>query len=168
MKFCPKCNNIMDIGKNMPKIIDLINTPQTVSTDNSNSNIETETETEIKTKIDTGIETDNKTKLSDLDEMQYAYLVCKNCSYFEQLQERTLVFSRMNDDMSSTQIDLNRYKYITHDKTLPHTRDYICNNVNCESHKNYLIKDAVWFRPNPNSYSTYYACCICQTIWNQS
>jgi hypothetical protein len=147
----------MDIGKSMPKIT-TADTPQTVSSDNS----ESETLTKIKTKTLT------QSKLDDLDEMQYAYLVCKNCSYFEQLQERTLVFSRMNDDMTTTQIDLNRYKYITYDQTLPHTRDYTCNNTDCETHKNHLVRDAVWFRPNPNSYATYYACCLCKTIWNQS
>jgi hypothetical protein len=158
MKFCPKCNNIMDIGKSMPKITS-IDTPQTVSTDGT---------TEIENKTKSKSKSQTQTKLDELDEMQYAYLVCKNCSYFEQLQERTLVFSRMNDDMTTTQIDLNRYKYITYDQTLPHTRDYTCNNSDCKTHKDHLLRDAVWFRPNPNSYATYYACCQCKTIWNQS
>ena len=165
MKFCSKCNNIMDIGKSAPKSVSNIDTPQTVSTDGES---ERESEIDTKSKSETKLSNTNKAKIDELDEMQHAYIVCKNCSYFEQLLERTLVFSRMNDDMTTTQIDLSRYKYITHDQTLPHTRDYVCHNKDCASHKNHLVKDAVWFRPNPNSYATYYACCQCKTIWNQS
>ena len=63
---------------------------------------------------------------------------------------------------------LSKYKNMIHDKTLPHTRDYVCKNKDCSSHKDPSKRDAVWFRPIATSYSTYYGCTACATIWNIS
>ena len=55
-----------------------------------------------------------------------------------------------------------------YDNTLPHTRDYICKNNDCKSHKNTSLRNAKWFRPIQHSYVTYYVCCECDTVWNIS
>ena len=147
MQYCPQCNNIMDIGRIPPKIetLNIDNTPNTISTSSISSEVD-------------------KKESSSTD---HAYRICKNCSYFEKLTERTLVLSRTNDS-SSISKNLDKYKFMIYDKSLPHTRDYICKNKSCESHKSNIKKDAVWFRPNQKNYNTIMACCTCMTLWNIS
>jgi hypothetical protein len=108
-------------------------------------------------------------KSTEIDDSLSAYRICKNCSYYEKLVGKTLVLSRMNmgSSMSGVQ-DLSKYKYMIYDKTLPHTRDYVCKNEKCASHKDNTKRDAVWFRPQSNSYSTCYACVTCSMVWNIS
>jgi hypothetical protein len=100
------------------------------------------------------------------DEAQNAFIICKNCSYSEKLVKRTLLLNKMSKNSSIDFNDLSKYKYMRYDNTLPHTRDYICKNKECKSNKDHTLKDAKWFRPNQNSYITYYICCECGTIWN--
>ena len=108
-------------------------------------------------------------KSTEIDDSLSAYRICKNCSYYEKLVGKTLVLSRMNIGTSISGLqDLSKYKYMIHDKTLPHTRDYICKNDKCVSHKDFSKRDAVWFRPHSNSYSTCYACVACSMVWNIS
>jgi hypothetical protein len=193
MQFCPKCDNIMDIGKTAPKVSLNVSTPDTVSTETKSNedqvsrliqlykNKEDISNFNIDMKLLTSNAEFNKLKEADkneiikilksseIDESLSAYRICKNCSYFERLVGRTLVLSRMNTEASmSGTTDLSKYKYMIHDKTLPHTRDYICKNDKCESHKNHEKRNAVWFRPHMNSYSTYYGCVTCNTVWNIS
>jgi hypothetical protein len=183
----------MDIGKSAPKVSLSVATPNTVSTETKSSedqvskliqlykNKEDISNINIDIKLVTTNTEFNKLKEADkneiikilksseIDESLSAYRVCKNCSHFERLIGRTLVLSRMNIEASmSDVIDLSKYKYMIHDKTLPHTRDYICKNDKCESHKNHEKRNAVWFRPHMNSYSTYYGCVTCSTVWNIS
>ncbi len=183
----------MDIGKTAPKVSLNVSTPDTVSTETKSNedqvsrliqlykNKEDISNFNIDMKLLTSNAEFNKLKEADkneiikilksseIDESLSAYRICKNCSYFERLVGRTLVLSRMNTEASmSGTTDLSKYKYMIHDKTLPHTRDYICKNDKCESHKNHEKRNAVWFRPHMNSYSTYYGCVTCNTVWNIS
>ncbi len=200
MQFCPKCDNIMDIGKSAPKISITQITPNTVSSDtkeeiNSNSSKNNDISKLIEIyksgdnitmfKIDIKdltshpdfikLKDSDKTniikiiKSTEIDDSLSAYRICKNCSYYEKLVGKTLVLSRMNmgSSMSGVQ-DLSKYKYMIYDKTLPHTRDYVCKNEKCASHKDLTKRDAVWFRPQSNSYSTCYACVTCSMVWNIS
>lgn len=204
MQFCPKCDNIMDIGKSAPRITVNVATPNTVSDTTesaeaheaaealeSSKNIIVKLITLYKNKEDISqFKIDMKHLLShpeymklkendksnilkllknDIDDAMSAYRICKNCSYFEKMVGKTLVLSRMNmgSNLSNKQ-DLSKYKYMVHDKTLPHTREYVCKNENCITHKDYSKRDAVWFRPSPTSYSTCYACIACNMIWNIS
>lgn len=198
MQFCPKCDNIMDIGKSAPKISINQTTPDTVSTD-SKENISNNSNNEISKLIEMYKSGDNITmfkidikdltshpdfnklkdtdknnilkimKSTEIDDSLSAYRICKNCSYYEKMVGKTLVLSRMNQGTSMSGIqDLSKYKYMIHDKTLPHTRDYVCKNDKCVSHKDLTKRDAVWFRPQSNSYSTCYACVTCSMVWNVS
>jgi hypothetical protein len=101
------------------------------------------------TKILKGVEDDSLT----------AVIVCKNCSYSEKLTKRTLILNKMSNFSTDAYTDLTKYKYMRYDNTLPHTRDYVCKNKDCNTHKNSELKNAKWFRPIQNSYMTYYVCC---------
>ena len=192
MQYCPKCDNIMDIGKTVPKPALNLATPDTVTNtteEKYNAKVKVEKLIELyksgeditKFNIDIKKITSNsefaklkdsdknsiiKLLSDDIDDMQSAYRICRNCSYHEKLSETTLILSRMNTNIS-TAIEED-YSYMVYDKTLPHTRDYKCKNKSCESHNNPSKKDAVWFRPKLNSYSIYYGCTTCKTVWNVS
>lgn len=198
MHFCPQCDNIMDVGKSIPKINLLQQAPTTISTssvshtnqidiidkiinsyknketfDKDKYNIELEQLSThpnfIKLKEVDRVKIIKMLNLENLDDNKIAYLICKNCLYHEKLTKKTLILNRMNlNSTTSSNINLNKYKYMIHDKTLPHTRDYVCKNKACISHTDFTKRDAVWFRPNANSYSTYYGCTACSTIWNIS
>lgn len=200
MQFCPKCDNIMDIGKSAPKISITQITPNTVSSDTKEEvNSISSKNNDISKLIEMYKNGDNITmfkidikdltsypdfiklkdadknniikiiKSTEIDDSLSAYRICKNCSYYEKLVGKTLVLSRMNLGSSISGIqDLSKYKYMIYDKTLPHTRDYVCKNEKCLSHKDLTKRDAVWFRPQSNSYSTCYACVACSMVWNVS
>ena len=102
---------------------------------------------------------------SKLDESQGAFRICKNCSYFEKITSRTLIMSKTIQTSVEKSDDLDRYKYMVHADYLPHTKDYICKNKDCATHKKPEIKDAVWFRPIAKTFNTYYACCVCEQVW---
>ena len=197
MQFCPQCDNVMDIGKSIPKVNLLQKAPTTVSTTSVsqsqpqedivdkiiNAYKNKENISSMKVDVDDLTTNGNFNKLKEqdkqkilkllnlenLDDNKVAYQICKNCLYNEKLTSRTLVLSRMNlNTNNSSTANLSKYKNMIYDKTLPHTRDYVCKNKECTSHKDFNKRDAVWFRPIPNSFSTYYGCTACQTIWNIS
>jgi len=195
MKYCPKCDNLMDISKSSPKVIQEIN-PTTVSTTTDKSiNINVEQTTKIINMYLNGIDIKSETvdiaqlqkntefsKLKDKDKKELiriiktteddtsnAYMICKNCSYSERLTKRTLVLNKMSKHATNNiVVDQSRYKYMKDLNILPHTRDYICKNKLCNTHNNYKLKNAKWFRPIQDSYQTYYVCCVCETVWNIS
>jgi hypothetical protein len=182
----------MDIGKTIPKPVFNLETPDTITNttdDKANSRIKVEKIIELyksgedisKYNIDIKKVTSNaefgklkdsdkkgilKILSSDFDDMQSAYRICKNCSYYEKIIDTTLILSRMNTNIS-TSVEED-YSYMVYDKTLPHTRDYKCKNKSCKTHSDPILKNAVWFRPKLNSYSTYYGCTVCKTVWNVS
>lgn len=102
------------------------------------------------------------------DESFAAYMVCKNCSYYEKLTKRTNVLNRMNTGSVSNYNNLDRIKNMKHDKTLPITTDYVCRNKTCNTHKHPELRRAKWVRPTQHQYNTYYICTICDAIWSAS
>jgi hypothetical protein len=195
MKYCPKCDNIMDISRTAPKL-QLEPNHTTLSSTDKSINIDVEHTTKIINMYLNDIDISTElvdiqqlqknpefTKLKDKDkknllkilkaseeDVSSAYMICNNCSYFEKMTKRTMVLNKMGQNSSSEQsnIDYSKYKYIKYIDVLPHTRDYVCKNKDCQTHKNYKLKDAKWFRPVQDSYQTYYICCVCDTIWNNS
>lgn len=193
MEFCPKCNNIMDISRTPSKVS--LQDPTTVSQTTTENVRKGEDEylkliNMFKNNIDLSNEKININELqkhkdfialkdkekkdllrilkSNEDDSLNAYYVCKNCSHSEKLTKRTNVLNRMFIGSVSGYNDVEMYKYYIHDKTLPHTRDYICRNKSCPTHNNPEKRDAKWFRPNQSTYNTYYVCTVCETVWNIS
>lgn len=195
MEFCKKCNNILDISRSAPKqIIVGEETPTTISDSTGNNqnskivnkflsgkNIDYE---DIKFVTLDGLqksepfllkltskERDSLTKIikeleGDTDDATSAFKICKNCYYYEQITKTTLIISRMNNSTTSGFLDSSKYSFMKHDKSLPHTREYTCVNKNCQTHKNPGKKSAVWFRPELDSFVTYYVCEECGENWN--
>lgn len=195
MKYCPKCDNIMDIGRSAPKSNLNIEPTSLSFTDKSTQKSVIDDDENIirvinmlKNNIDVSNEKINFsdlmkhkefTSLKDKDKKEFtkiikgiedesisAFLICKNCTYSEKLVDRTLILSKMSSSKNSNFDDFSKYKYMKYDNTLPHTRDYICKNDKCKTNTDFKLKNAKWFRPNRENYVTYYICCVCDTIWN--
>jgi len=198
MQFCPKCDNILNINRTAPKIaIDLTNTPSNISdsAEQHNDGLKIEkiinllTKTELSeelyaTTFDVNEITKHKNytnlnekekelvlknieKITNVDQMA-AYKICKNCLYYEKISGRTLIASKISKDTTTVYDDTSKYKYMIYDSTVPHTRNYICINKTCDSHKDPKKRDAIWFRPIVDKYQTYYVCCECKTHWQTS
>lgn len=197
MQYCPKCDNIMDIGRSAPKasiddnptslsITDksIENTQKSVIVDENivriinmlKNNIDISNE---KVNFDDLIKHKDFTSIKDKERKEFiktikaleddsisAYVICKNCTYSEKLTKRILILNKMSSSKNSNFDDFSKYKYMKYDNTLPHTRDYICKNKSCKTNTDFKLKDVKWFRPNRDNYTTYYICCVCDTIWN--
>ena len=193
MQFCPKCDNIMDIGKTAPRSTFTqeptslsITTVTTIDKDEDEhitkiinmskneldiSNEKFDIDKVMKHKDFLNMKDREKKDFTKIlkaleDDSMTAFIVCKNCSYSEKLTKRTLILNKMSNFAINTHSDLTKYKYMRYDNTLPHTRDYVCKNKECNTQKDDKLKNAKWFRPIQNSYLTYYVCCECGTVWN--
>lgn len=92
------------------------------------------------------------------------YFKCTNCGYIIPIQDDTLILRRTNEEHTEDTV-ATKYSDMIHDVTLPHTRNYICPNKSCKSHTEYNLRDAVWFKPDRNSYMIKYVCTTCKTVW---
>lgn len=93
-------------------------------------------------------------------------LICSYCNFVkfidsgQILLEDTFVVSNKSDHSFNTEFRIK-------DKTLPRTREYVCKNKNCPSHKNPKLREAVIYRKD-KSMDTYYMCCACKHYWSIS
>jgi hypothetical protein len=94
-----------------------------------------------------------------------AYRVCKNCMYHEPIPNNSLIVSRMSESDVTGYSDIKQYENYIYIKTLPRTRHYICPNSACVSHKEHDQREAVFYRPDPQIYQTWYTCCACKKYW---
>lgn len=97
------------------------------------------------------------------------FYICKNCSYEEEIKNGELIFSKngniSNKNNSGTLLlNDNELEYIN-DMTLPRTRNYICPNISCHSHKDPSQREAIFFRENIKSYTVKYICISCKTLF---
>lgn len=92
-----------------------------------------------------------------------AYFICNNCGHSRKIQSGTLIFSRTSDAISQS-YDIGDYKDLIYSDILPRTRNYICHNPKCPSHKDVMKKEAIFFRNN-NSFAVKYLCTTCETVF---
>lgn len=92
-----------------------------------------------------------------------AYFNCNNCGNIKRIKPGTLIYTKTSNEVSQNYISTNM-GFMSDSKILPHTKNYICPNKACETHKNQRIKDAKMFKPN-NSYGVKYICTICKTFF---
>ena len=93
-----------------------------------------------------------------------AYFICKNCGTFEPIKTGTLVMSKLSAEGNHDFMDNMSYKNMVHIRTLPLTRNYICPNDKCVSHKDHEKREAVFFRMG-SQYRVRYVCKACQISW---
>ena len=155
MNFCPKCDNIFSIMKMNEKQVISMTTPDDVSI----SETSTDTKTTASGSIISKSHTENKNTIYK------AYFYCNSCNYTDAIKEGTLILSRISSETKNEYYDKTKYKDMMYDNSMPHTRNYICINKSCETHKDIRKKDAIWFKPSKNSYAIVMICTVCQTIF---
>jgi hypothetical protein len=179
MFFCPKCNYSLDISKTIPHEISG-DIQLKIPKDFIDMFLDNELEGNIKLmfskkdllstkdykKLSDEIKEDVNKKFIELNSTGYniAYFICKNCQFITKLNQGTTIYKvslNSNNNQYEENIDIRNK-----DNTLPRTKDYICPNNKCNSHKNLLDKEAVFYRPDKNSYRLEYNCSICNTIWD--
>lgn len=144
MHFCSECGNMYDITNVHPD----------AKTDHETSDSQEETENKKGGK-----------KQIDIPNSKPVYFVCKTCGHSVQIKPQTLILSRKSKDLAKNYFDNHvKPEKIILSKTLPHTRDYICPNMSCISHKQPELRDAVMMRMG-NSYNMKYVCILCKTMW---
>jgi len=177
MYFCPTCNYSFDISKST-KTVDTrkaLDNPIEVfkrlkaNKDLANYKANFAKEELTKHKIYKKLSDENKQSLNivfnDTNIIGGIEFKCTNCDYRKPITE-TIKLYQMN-----IKSQYNVYRSIEDNKLLamnpiyPRTKDYTCKNIECSSHNNMEIKEAVFFREK-KSYQTIYLCTICFTSWN--
>lgn len=100
-----------------------------------------------------------------INKISEAELSCSNCGHKKQIDETLKLYEFNVNDKSNNIRTLEDNKLLTLDPTLPRTRDYVCKNVNCVTHKSKDLKEAVFLRL-PKSFNLSYICCKCHYSWN--
>lgn len=93
-----------------------------------------------------------------------AYFICKFCKHFIPIKPGTTIYSKKYGSANAGEIE--DYSYAIYDQTLQRTRNYICKNEKCETHKKIDIKEAV-ITKNINE-QIVYVCTNCSTYWTNS
>ena len=108
-----------------------------------------------------------KNKLNSLftSKISEADLSCSNCGYKKKIEDTIKLYEFNVLDNTSSIKSLEDNKLLTMDPILPRTRDYTCKNVNCVTHKDPKIKEAVFMKV-PKGFSLTYICCVCHYSWN--
>ena len=177
MFFCPKCNFSLDLSKNIPSEISgdiQLKTPKDlidISLDDDldgNLKLLFSKKELFSSKEYKKLESEEKEivdkKFQEITNISFnlAYFICNNCQFITKLDQGTKVYEvSVNSKFLENDIIENRLD----DFTLPRTKDYICPNNKCDSHKNYVEKEAIFYRPFKNSYNLKYVCGQCMTSW---
>ena len=178
MNFCPNCNNILDCIKSVnivseKKIIkkstDLfkliennVNLVNYKAEFNKFDLLENKKyikyDDDLKHKI--SLLFDNQPQLSTSAEYK-----CINCGYTKPIIETSrLYINNVNNNNYIITKSLEENELYCTDPLLPHTKDYICKNPNCITHKQSDLKNSVFYK-DKNSYKINYICCICFYNW---
>lgn len=137
MTFCSKCYNIYEI------------TQINYSDDSTNEIYNQNT-----------ITTDQKKH--DIPSLKGVY-ICRICGHKSRITPGTIIFMRPSEQIIKTYNSINTNKI--YDPTYPVTRNYICPNSDCESHKNPAKREAIFYRIS-TTYDVQYICKTCTTVWS--
>jgi hypothetical protein len=176
--FCSKCNYLLDITK------------EPINSDEKDNNILNlnqflnivldDNDIDINYKLNFNInELTNNSKFKKLDEetknmiyIQYenlnqgnnsiVHFICNNCGYYKDIAPGTQLYNKSYVLIDTSSLENPHLKVI--DPTLLRTRDYICKNKNCVTHKDKSIAEATFFRTK-HSFQLTYVCCVCKHSW---
>lgn len=90
-----------------------------------------------------------------------AFFVCKFCKNYKKIPPNTTLYIKHYEN--SNDIEQQNYENQIYDQTLPRTRNYICINDQCESHKKNTIKEAVITKNATGK--VIYICTLCLHYW---
>lgn len=152
MQFCPKCNNSYSISRFDESMKITMDTPSSLSNDDSSND-------------DNNIQNQETKKLTEEIQDKRAHFKCTNCGNIEPIKQGEIILSRLPIGKNADYFNPQKIKLMIHDKSLPHTRNYLCPNKNCKSYSDHSLRDAIFFKPSKNNYVTKYVCTACETSW---
>jgi len=104
--------------------------------------------------------TEYKNNAGDIDNK--AFFICVNCGHARKIENGTLIFTRKSENITQS-YNVGDYTDLKYSNILPRTRNYICVNSSCESHKDNNKKEAIFFRIG--GYNIKHLCVTCETIF---
>jgi len=176
MYFCPKCNYSFDITKSSSTIDDrkpLDDPVDALKRLKANKNLLNYKATFTKEQLN---EHKVYKKLSDEDKRKLVVLFdenktfggiefkCMNCNYRKQIKESIRLYQVNIDAKFTSYKSIEDNKILALNPIYPRTKDYECKNINCITHKDSMIKEAVYFREK-DSYQLNYLCTVCYNSW---
>ena len=94
-----------------------------------------------------------------------AFFICKYCKNSNPIQPQTIIYSKKFSGGEGV-TEAEDYTYAIYDLTLPRTRNYICKNRKCPTHKDDDVKEAVLIKDSTDQIK--YLCTACSTNWISS
>lgn len=175
MKFCPKCNFMLDIcNKISNNLLNEINSSdefieliKNVNDIDYNYKLKFKLNDLQKNKTFIKLDANNKNKIltyfNKINKTNNILFFCNNCNYIEPIENGKILFTSSN--INKKNINLPNDKNLIIDPTLPRTKDFICPNKKCITNLKKINKEAVFFRPDPKSYKLIYICISCSQKW---
>ena len=173
MYFCPKCSYLLDIKKSTNINIEdedkkVLEKPSDAFKKIKSLSKYTPSFTKeemINDKKYSKLKKSDKDKLEKLFENVYtdAEFNCNNCNYSKPL-DKTFLLYKFEKENNLENKSLTDNKLLSHSPIFPRTKDYICKNPNCKTHKDSKLKEASYYR-DENSYVLNYQCTVCNFSW---
>lgn len=98
-----------------------------------------------------------------------AYYICRFCNNYKRIVPGEVIHQeRYNASSESTQTTatFEDFSFAKYDNTLMRTRNYICKNPNCDSHRVTDTKEAIMTKNNQGI--LVYVCVVCDAYWTNS
>lgn len=106
------------------------------------------------------------TQSSSTEKSKQVQFICTTCGHTEIMKPNTLILSKKSKELAKLYVgNIMKPENVVHSATLPHTRDYICPNKECETHSHPELRDATMSRIG-NSFKIQYICSSCLTSWS--
>ena len=178
MLFCPECLNYLDFMRTINTDIDdkiILKKPiDLFKVIDTNENIQlyklgflkkdlldNKKYLKYPDEIKNNIKNMSYEKINNIVSIEYK---CHNCNYIKPINETILLYSENNNNELIKVNTIEENKLIFMNPILPHTHDYTCKNIECITHTNNILKDAVFYKSR-NSYKVNYICGNCFFSW---
>jgi hypothetical protein len=110
--------------------------------------------------------TDLIEELGNADDNITGRKYCLNCGNNKEIEPGLRILSKNPEGVASNYAIVNEasFRNKRHMRTCPRTRNYNCPNKNCPVYTAKKPNEAVFFRPNADSYQTIYVCVNCNHV----
>lgn len=95
------------------------------------------------------------------------YFYCSVCNNYEEIKPGTVIdiINGVDQTIYIPKENVNKIRNKKINKSLLRTKNYICQNPKCQTHKNPKEKEAIIEYVSHDSYIIRYICCVCDHSW---